>query len=126
MVGHIVDRADKEFALLWRVHRATGRPLSVLAEEVSARINQITDEVAASSMVNDPAMRLAALRLQAPDMLVDEVGVARLVERLPPAYQRALVATAVASTFVYRYGLAAGFEEYRGYVAELASGTTPS
>ena len=52
--------------LLWRVHRATGRPLSVLAEEVSARINQITDEVAASSLVNDPAMRLAALRLQAP------------------------------------------------------------
>lgn len=126
VVRHIVDRADREFELLWRVHRATGRPLSVLAEEVSARINEITDEVAASSLVNDPAMRLAALRLQAPALLVEEVGAAALIERLPPAYQRALVATAVGSTFVYRHGLAAGFEEYRRYVAELASGTTPS
>ena len=66
VVRHIVDRADREFDLLWRVHRATGRPLSVLADEVSARINEITDEVAASSLVNDPAMRLAALRLQVP------------------------------------------------------------
>jgi glutamate dehydrogenase len=126
VVEHIVDRGDLEFALLWKTHQATGRPFAVLAEEVSARINQITDEVAASCLVDDPAMRLAALRLQAPDMLVAEVGVDHLVERLPPAYQRALVATAVASNFVYRFGLASGFEEYRRYVAELASGTTPS
>jgi glutamate dehydrogenase len=126
VVRHIVDRADQEFELLWKTHRATGRPLSVLAEEVSARINQITDEVAASSLVNDPAMRRAAMRLQAPAMLVAEVGAETLVERLPPAYQRALVATAVASNFVYQFGLSAGFEEYRGYVAGLASGTTPS
>jgi glutamate dehydrogenase len=107
----------------------------VLAEEVSARINQITDEVAASQLVDDPAMRRAALRLMAPDMLVEKVGgAAKVIERLPPAYQRALVATAVASNFVYRFGLGAGFEEYRRYVAELAlgpasgplSGTTPS
>jgi len=36
------------------------------------------------------------------------------------------VATAVASNFVYRFGLGAGFEEYRRYVTELAAGTTPS
>jgi glutamate dehydrogenase len=126
VVRHIVSRGDLEFALLWKTHRETGRPFSVLAEEVSARINQITDEVAASSLVDDPAMRRAALRLQAPAMLVDAVGAQTMIERLPPAYQRALVATAVASTFVYRFGLSAGFEEYRRYVAELASGTTPS
>jgi glutamate dehydrogenase len=133
-VRHIVDRADREFELLWRSHRATGRPLSVLAEEVSARINQITDEVATSQLVDDPAMRHAALRLQAPALLVEEVGAEAMIAHLPPAYQRALVATAVASTFVYRFGLSAGFEEYRRYVAELArlpasgplSGTTPS
>jgi glutamate dehydrogenase len=134
VVEHVVDRGDLEFALLWKTHKATGRPFSVLAEEVSARINEITDEVAASGLVDDPAMRRAAMRLMAPDMLVDEVGFDHLVERVPPAYQRALVATAVASNFVYRFGLGAGFEEYRRYVTELArgpasgplSGTTPS
>jgi len=123
VVEHVVDRGDLEFALLWKTHQETGRPFSVLAEEVSARINQITDEVAASQLVDDPAMRRAALRLMAPDMLVDAVGgPAKVIERLPPAYQRALVATAVASNFVYRFGLSAGFEEYRRYVAELALG----
>ncbi|MCX7030788.1 MAG: NAD-glutamate dehydrogenase [Spirochaetes bacterium] len=126
VVRHIVDRADREFALLWKVHKDTGRPLSLLAEEVSARINEITGQVAGSTLVNDPAVRLAALRLQAPALLVSEVGAEKLLERLPPAYLSAFVATAVASSFVYRFGLSAGFEEYRRYVAELASGTTPS
>jgi len=45
--------------------------------------------------------------------------------RVPVSYQRAVFARSVASGFIYRFGVEAGYEDYRRYVEELASGERP-
>ncbi len=118
-IATIVHRADLEFDLLWKTHRERGTPLSELSDAVSERITALTREVAGSSLFANPALRRAALLRHVPKTLLDAVGIEQLTRRLPEAYQRAVVARSVASSFVYRYGLGAGFEDYRRYVEEL-------
>jgi hypothetical protein len=47
------------------------------------------------------------------------------MERLPESYQKAILARSIASSFVYEYGLDAGFEDYRQYVEDLAAWRGP-
>ena len=53
----IARRADQEFALLWDTHGRTGEPLSLLSESVSAKINDITRAIEASSLFDNEAVR---------------------------------------------------------------------
>jgi glutamate dehydrogenase len=115
----IVTRADQEFEVLWRTHGKTGKPISELADSVSECINGITREVAESSLFDNQSLRLAALLQHVPSVLLKAIGMETLMKRLPEAYQRAVVARSVASTFVYRKGLEAGFEDYRLFIEEL-------
>ncbi len=122
VIATVVRRADQEFDLLWRTHQATSIPLAELSEGVSAKINEITRAVADSQLFDNAAVRAGAMMLHVPPVLLETVGMERLAARVPVAYQRAIVARAVASTFVYRFGVAAGFEDYRRFVEELARG----
>jgi glutamate dehydrogenase len=118
-------KADEEFGLLWRTRAATGAPLSELSEAVSRRINEITDSIERSTLFAHDAVRRNSLRMHVPPSLVEKVGLEALMERLPESYQRAILARSVASSFVYSYGLEAGFEEYRQYVEDLAAWSGP-
>ncbi len=42
-----------------------------------------------------------------------------LMRRIPLNYQKAIFARAIASGFIYRYGLRAGFEDYRRYIESI-------
>jgi len=118
-IAMIVTRADQEFDVLWSTHGKTGKPISELADSVSERINGITREVAKSSLFENPGLRRATLLQHVPSVLMKAVGMETLMKRLPEAYQRAVAARSVASTFVYRKGLEAGFEDYRLFIEEL-------
>ena len=56
-----------------------------------------------------------------PTVLADAVTLDGIMERLPESYQKAVFARSIASSFVYQFGLDAGFEDYRQFVEELAS-----
>jgi glutamate dehydrogenase len=118
----ISRRADQEFNLLWRTYKAAGVPLSELSETVSEKINEITRAIQDSALFANPEVRQRALALQVPPLLLEKVGVEALLERLPLNYQKALFACSIASSFVYRFGIAAGFEDYRQYVEQLGRG----
>lgn len=75
-----------------------------------------------STLFDDAPVREAAFRLHVPRVLQEKLDVTELSRRLPLNYQRAFFARAIASTFVYRFGLDAGFEDYRRFVQELATG----
>ncbi len=117
-ISMILERADQEFALLWRTHGRTGRPISELADAVSERIISITAEVAGSSLFDDPDLRRAALLRHVPAALLETPGIETLMKRLPEAYQRAVVSRSIASAFVYRSGIEAGYEDYRLFIRE--------
>jgi glutamate dehydrogenase len=115
-------RADLEFELLWTTHAATGIPYAELSEAVSERINTITGSIEDSALFDSETVRASAFRLHVPAVLVETIGMPAILARLPVSYQRAIFARAVASSFIYRFGIEAGFEDYRCYTEELARG----
>jgi glutamate dehydrogenase len=115
-------RADLEFELLWKTHAATGIPYAELSEAVSERINTITGSIEDSALFDSETVRASAFRLHVPAVLVETIGMPAILARLPVSYQRAIFARAVASSFIYRFGIEAGFEDYRCYTEELARG----
>ena len=128
-IGEVIEairrKADQEFGLLWRTHARTGFPFSELSEGVSRRINEITDSIQDSSLFARTDVRRNSLRMHVPAALVAAVGFDALMKRLPESYQRAILARSIASSFVYQYGLEAGFEDYRQYVEDLAAWRGP-
>jgi len=117
----VKKKADLEFGLLWRTWKETGTPLSTLSESVSERINAITLDVERSSLFENPTIRRNAIALHVPPVLAATVGLDKIMERVPEAYQRAICARSIASGFVYRYGITAGFEDYRRFIEELSA-----
>jgi glutamate dehydrogenase len=115
-------KADREFELMWTTHAAKGTPYSELSEAVSERINTITRSIQESALFENEKARRSAFRLHVPAALIETIGMDAIVARLPGSYQRALFASTIASSFIYRYGIEAGFEDYRRYTEELAKG----
>ena len=66
--------------------------------------------------------RFSADGAHVPAVLQEKVGMDALFSRVPQSYQKAIFARSVASGFIYRFGVDAGFEDYRRYVEELAAG----
>jgi glutamate dehydrogenase len=122
VISIVTRRADQEFELLWKTHHDRGTPLSVLSETVSAKINEITKGIEESALFDTESVRRSAFRQHVPPTLLEQVGMDTILSRVPGSYQRAIFARSVASGFIYRYGVEAGFEDYRRYVEELASG----
>jgi glutamate dehydrogenase len=118
----IADRADREFSLLWDAHRESGTPISILSERLSAKIDELTTAIGSSELYEQEALRRSAFRLHVPAVLLELVGIDALARRVPDSYLRAVFARALASGFVYRFGVDAGPEEYRAYIDELSSG----
>jgi glutamate dehydrogenase len=122
VISIVTRRADQEFELLWKTHAERGTPLCVLSETVSEKINEITRAIEASALFENAAVRRSAFRSHVPAVLQDTVGLEAIFARVPLSYQRAIFARSVASGFIYRFGVEAGFEDYRRYVEELAAG----
>lgn len=113
--------ADSEFRLLWEGHEGGGPPLSRLSEALSERIAEITRAIEGSALFENEAVRRGAFRRYIPKALLERIGMDAVLERVPESYQRAIFARAVASGFIYRFGLDVGFEDYRLFIEELAS-----
>ncbi len=120
VIAIVTSCADQEFALLWKTREERGTPLSILSERLSAKINEITHAIGLSTLFENEAVRRSAFRRHVPPALLERVGMEEIFRRVPVSYQRAIFARSVASGFVYRYGIEAGFEDYRQYVEEMA------
>jgi glutamate dehydrogenase len=112
-------KAKAEFELLWRLHAETREPFSTLSDRLSDKINELTAAVAGSTLFASVQLRRNLLAMHIPKLLRQEVGLDRLLERIPESYQRAICARTLASSFVYRFGINPGYEDYRQYVEEL-------
>ena len=127
-VAAIIERVEAnaaaEFDLMWKEYRRSGRPLTLLSDDVSRRINTITDAVHASPYGDDAQLRRTVVAAYTPAPLLDQVGLDTILERVPDTYLDAIVASHVGSRFVYRYGLAATEVDFARFLDELRSGTT--
>lgn len=120
IVATVRENAKAEFELLWSLHKETGKPLSLLSDIVSERINSMTDAISGSELFNDVKLRKAVLLSAVPGTLLSFLGAAKALKRMPENYQRALFARTLARKFVYRHGPDPDFEAYRHFVNSMS------
>ena len=111
-VQKVVERnAELEFEALWRESRATGEAISVLSDDLSNSIVSLREEIGKAPMWKNEVLRRAILTEALPPLLVEKIGIDRLMQRIPETYLQAIFGSYLASRFgnnslilVYLYG----------------------
>jgi glutamate dehydrogenase len=115
----IRENARLEFDIIWQENETRKIPRPILTDLISEKINLIKDAVGRSDLVNDRGLFKKVTECCIPRVLVEEIGFAKIVRRVPMAYLRALFASELASRYVYRYGLDANEVNFYQFVQQL-------
>lgn len=102
----VVNNAESEFESLWSL-KNDETTFTELSDKLSSAINKLSDELANSNELwnDDTEFRVAVLLDSLPDLLVKEVGLKNILQRVPEPYLKALFACRLASRFVYSRGI---------------------
>ncbi|ORZ31905.1 Glutamate/Leucine/Phenylalanine/Valine dehydrogenase-domain-containing protein [Catenaria anguillulae PL171] len=124
-VHDIIERnAANEFECIWREAQASGKPKSIVSDEVSFAIVKLNEELQHTSLWENVALRHIVLQEALPKLLQDKLGLDVLLARLPETYTRAIFGAYLASRFIYKYGTSpsqfAFFEYMSPYFARVA------
>jgi glutamate dehydrogenase len=127
-VHHIIEKnAELEFECIWREHRRTGKPRSIISDELSLNIVKLNEDLQQSILWQNFPLRKAVLREAFPQLLLDRLGLDTLLERVPEPYVRAIFGSYLASRFIYKYGTQpsqfAFFEFVNPFFAKLSDYT---
>jgi glutamate dehydrogenase len=118
----IRENARHEFDLLWREHEKKGIPFTQLTNLVSSKINTITDAVRGSELPRVPSIREKVITAYTPKPLLELVGLETILERVPQNYLEAVVATKIATDFVYSHGLDPNEVDFFNYINKTICG----
>ncbi|CAO3586318.1 unnamed protein product [Absidia cylindrospora] len=104
-VQEIIERnARVEFEALWREHKKSKQPISILSDELSVAIVQLQEQLQEAGLWNNVALRESVLLRAFPKLLLEKVGLETLLKRVPENYVKAIFGAYLASQFVYKYG----------------------
>jgi len=103
----IRENAQLEFDIIWLDHERTKLPRSVLTDRISEKINATTDAINASDLFRDEALFGNVIECCCPRILIDQIGLDKILQRVPQRYLEALFASSLASRYVYKHGLEA-------------------
>jgi glutamate dehydrogenase len=111
--------AAREFECLWKEHERTGEFLSVLTNQVSERITELTIKIQQSKLWENQILRQKIFTQGFPQLLLNKIGLEVLIQRLPESYSKAVFASQLASRFVYSAGLGAPEFAFYEFVDDL-------
>ncbi|MDZ7261144.1 MAG: NAD-glutamate dehydrogenase, partial [candidate division KSB1 bacterium] len=117
----IRHNARLEFELLWNEHQRRKIPLAILSDQLSDKINKVTDAIHDSDLWQDQTIMRRVVERHCPPTLVQKLGLDTILKRVPRNYIRAIVSSWLASHFIYRYGLGADEVNFHQFVRELSS-----
>ncbi|CAK7236876.1 NAD-dependent glutamate dehydrogenase [Sporothrix bragantina] len=100
----IQENARLEFEAIWREHEETGVSRSVLSDKLSVAITTLDEELQKSDLWEDEKIRRHVLGDALPRLLLDQIGLDTIIQRVPDAYLRAIFGSFLASRFVYEFG----------------------
>ena len=100
----IQENARLEFEAIWREHEETGVARCLISDKLSGAITKLDEELQKSELWDDAAIRRGVLVRALPALLQREIGLEKMVERVPDSYLRAIFGSYLASRFVYQYG----------------------
>jgi glutamate dehydrogenase len=115
----IRDNARLEFEIIWKENQARRIPRSVLSDLISEKIIQIKDAVSGSDLLRDRALFKKVVACCIPRVLVDAIGFAKILRRVPSTYLKAVFASHLASRYVYTYGLDANEINFYEFLREI-------
>jgi glutamate dehydrogenase len=113
--------ARAEFNLLWNEHEKKGIPFTHLTNSVSKKINDITDAVFKSDLPENPKLRENIITEYTPKPLLELIGLESILKRVPENYLNAIVASKVATNFVYTYGMESNEIDFYNYLRNFVS-----
>ena len=119
IVEFVKNNADLEFEIIWKENKAKGTPRAILTDLISEKINRIKDAVAASDLFENKVLVKRVIAKGVPPVLVEKVGVDRILKRVPEAYLKALFASGLAGHYVYKYGLDANEINFYEFLREV-------
>ncbi|RKY00003.1 MAG: hypothetical protein DRP55_06405, partial [Spirochaetes bacterium] len=122
IIKRIKANARAEFELMWKEHNEEGIPFTLLTNMVSKRINDITDSVYSSDLVDNEKFREEIVKRYTPQPLLNLVGIKNILSRVPINYLKAITATKIATDFVYNYGLKADEVDFYKYLNGIKLG----
>ncbi|KAF2797694.1 NAD-dependent glutamate dehydrogenase [Melanomma pulvis-pyrius CBS 109.77] len=103
----IRNNARLEFEAIWREHQVTGEARSTLSDTLSIAITKLDEELQSTELWNNEDFKKSVLSEALPKLLLAEIGLEKIMERVPDNYLRAIFGSYLASRFVYGYGISA-------------------
>jgi glutamate dehydrogenase len=115
----IRENSTLEFKVISKENREKGIPRVVLTDRISDKINGVTDAIYASGLFKDRTLFRNVIQCCCPRVLLDELGFARIMRRVPEAYLRAVFASRMASRYVYACGLDANEMDFHNFIKDF-------
>ncbi|TDH66376.1 hypothetical protein CCR75_005514 [Bremia lactucae] len=111
--------AQREFECLWREHERSGTYYSVLTDQLSERITDLSARIQHSKLWHNQTLRTKILADGFPESLLQMTSKEELIQRLPQSYTRAFFASQLASRFIYSVGLGAPEFSFYEFIQDL-------
>jgi len=123
IVAKVRKNAEKEFNAIWNDAAAgrCGGHRSVICDVMSRKMVEIFEFVSKSNLMEDKALFKHVLKEYCPPTLLEQVPMDTLLARVPPAYTKAIFEKALASDYVYTYGVAANEFSFYQYMSKLTA-----
>lgn len=114
------ENSRLEFEVLWKENKKLKTPLAILTDQLSDKINKVSDSIHRSDLCADSTLCRSVVEHHCPPTLVKMVGIDKVLKRVPQNYLRAIVASWLASHFIYEFGLAADEIDFHTFLKRFA------
>jgi len=116
----IRENARLEFEVLWNENKKSNTPLAILTDHLSDKINKVSDSIHRSDLCKESTLCRSVIECHCPPTLVKMVGIDEILKRVPENYLQAIVASWLASHFIYEYGLDADEIDFHTFLKRFA------
>ncbi|KAK3652098.1 NAD-dependent glutamate dehydrogenase [Elasticomyces elasticus] len=103
----IQENARLEFEAIWRENQETGIARSLLSDRLSLAITKMDEELQGTELWDNVELRRSVLSDALPALLLHDIGLDKIMERVPENYLRAIFGSYLASRFIYTMGISA-------------------
>ncbi|KAL6930010.1 hypothetical protein ACO0SA_001417 [Hanseniaspora valbyensis] len=120
----VCANATAEFDQLWALNQSTGKPISILSDELSVAINKLNDDLIDCKELFAHDLKFKEHLLIdkiIPQVLFETSSQTKeeVVANIPENYVNAMLSVYLASNYVYKYGAEPNMGKFLAFVSEL-------
>ena len=117
--NRIESNANAEFECIWAESmRDPDTPRCIITDHLSTRINELNYQIRDSGLWDDKELVKTVLKEVIPGSLQAELGLDKIIQRLPKSYVDATLSSHLAARYVYSHGLKANEFAFYQFMAQ--------